>query len=383
MDEPLNAYPNVSAWRDRHGRTRWRFRRSGKTVYLPGQPFTEEFDRAYQAAIGGRPIQKPSKPKPAPVVRIATATVARSMRAAWRIYVDTSPDWQACEPITRQRQTAIAEAFLSEPIAEGGSEVWGDTPIADLKRRHVKMILARMSDRPFAARFRLNVIRKMIEAALDEEWIEADPTHKLKYRPDRIKGHRPWTDDERSAYEARWPAGTTPRLVYEIALWLGNRRSDVAALRWDQRGEWTDPEGVRHDVFRLTQSKTGKSLTLPVTPSLAECLAATEVLGETVVLTQYGRPFSAKSLTGRMADWTRSAKLAPGCTLHGLRKTLGRVLGESDATTRQLMEILGHDDIAHAELYSREASQTRLAIQGMEKAVAAERRRKLRVIQGG
>lgn len=383
MNEPLNAYPNVSAWRDRHGRTRWRFRRSGKTIYLPGEPFTEEFYRAYQAAIAGLPILKPAKPKPAPVVRIATATIARSMRAAWRSYIELSPDWQACEPITRQRQTAIAEAFLAEPIIECGADVWGDMPIADLKRRHVKMILSRMSDRPFAARFRLNVIRKMIEAALDEEWIEADPTHKLKYRPERIKGHRPWTDEERSAYEMRWAPGSTPRLVYEIALWLGNRRADIASLRWDQRGEWSDSDSSRHDVFRLTQSKTRKSLILPVTPSLAECLAATERRGETVVVTQYGQPFSVKSLTGRMADWTRSAKIAPGCTLHGLRKTLGRVLGESDATTRQLMEILGHDDIAHAELYSREASQARLAVQGMEKAVASEKRRKLRVIQGG
>lgn len=240
-------------------------------------------------------------------------------------------------------------------------------PVADLKRRHVKMILSRMADRPFAARHRLNVIRKMIEAALDEEWIEADPTHRIKYRPERITGWRPWTDEEHAKFEDRWQPGETPRLVYEIALWLGNRRADVATLRWDQRGAWIDPDGIRHDVFRLTQSKTGKALVLPITPSRSQCLAATERRSETVVVTLYGKPFSAKSLTGRMADWTRSAKLAPGCTLHGLRKTLGRVLGASDATTRQLMDVLGHEDINHAELYSREASQARLTIQGMER----------------
>ncbi|PBB86316.1 hypothetical protein CK216_13675 [Mesorhizobium sp. WSM3876] len=33
------------------------------------------------------------------------------------------------------------------------------------------------------------------------------------------------------------------------------------------------------------------------------------------------------------------------------------------------MDVLGHDDIDHAELYSREASQVRLAVQGMDRVV--------------
>lgn len=124
-------------------------------------------------------------------------------------------------------------------------------------------------------------------------------------------------------------------------------------------------------------------LILPITPFLASCLEAAERKADTIVLTAYGKPFSIKSLTGKMARWTALAGLPPGCTLHGLRKTLGRILGESDATTRQLMEVLGHDNIANAELYSREASQARLAVQGMDKVVAFENRRKMRLSQGG
>tara|TARA_R110002020_G_scaffold198564_2_gene399721 strand:+ start:2193 stop:2363 length:171 start_codon:yes stop_codon:yes gene_type:complete len=47
-----------------------------------------------------------------------------------------------------------------------------------------------------------------------------------------------------------------------------------------------------------------------------------------------------------------------GCTIHGLRKTLGKTLAEAGASTRQLMETLGHDDIQHAELYSRAAERS-------------------------
>ena len=53
-----------------------------------------------------------------------------------------------------------------------------------------------------------------------------------------------------------------------------------------------------------------------------------------------------------MAHWCALAGLPKGLTLHGLRKSLGVYLAEAEASTRQLMDVLGHDDIDHAELYS-------------------------------
>jgi hypothetical protein len=69
--------------------------------------------------------------------------------------------------------------------------------------------------------------------------------------------------------------------------------------------------------------------------------------------------------------------LPKGLTLHGLRKSLGVYLAEAEASTRQLMDVLGHDDIDHAELYSREASQVRLAVQGMDRVVRLVTRKPL------
>ena len=84
-------------------------------------------------------------------------------------------------------------------------------------------------------------------------------------------------------------------------------------------------------------------------------------------MTAWGKPFSPKGLTVRMRHWTKAAGLPPGYTLHGLCKTLGKALAEHGATTRQLMEVLGHDNMEHAELYSREAEQKLMAGAGMEK----------------
>ena len=362
----LHDYPHASSYLDRHKKERWRFRRAGKTISLPGKPGDPEFEAAYQAIIEGRPVQK------ATVKRLPTAAVPRSLRAAWRIVTTQTPEWKAMEPETQARQKKIAEAFLSSPVAEGQKVTWGEIPLDQLERRHVRMILAERSETPHAARHLLTILRKMIIVGLDEEWIRNDPTYRLKYRP-AYKGWRAWTDEERAAFEKRWPIGTTPRLAYALALWLGNRRGDVAALRPDQRftGTRIGPDGRedRYDEFRFQQGKTGRALVLPVTPMLQEVLAAADLSGPTILMTAYGKPFSAKSLTGRMRDWTHSAGLPQGCTLHGLRKTLGKMLAESGATTRQIMDSLGHTDIAHAELYSREAEQERLARDAMASVV--------------
>lgn len=352
-------YPNAGPYSDRHGRQRWRFRRAGKTTALPHQPGHPEFEEAYQAAIEGR------EPRKADVIRHPDAALPESLKAAWRKVVSDSLEWQQLDAVTRQKQSAIAETFLSSEVVEDSGLLWADTPIADLKRRHVKKLLADRSDTPHAARHLLVVIRKMVLVGLDEDWIEADPTYRLKYRP-KMKGWRAWTEDEREKFEKRWPIGTTPRLAYVLALWLGNRRSDVAAL---------EVSTIQGNAIVMRQVKTGRELRLAITPMLREALDAADLTGPTILKTVYGEPFSPKSITGRMADWTKSAGLPPGCTLHGLRKSLGKMLAEGGATTREIMDTLGHTDIKHAELYSKEAEQERLAKAGMNKVVKFHRGR--------
>jgi integrase len=126
----------------------------------------------------------------------------------------------------------------------------------------------------------------------------------------------------------------TARTVYALALYFGHRRSDVATVKWND---------LEIAAGNIVQQKTGKALWIPMLPELRAALEAVERRGEYVVLTQYGKPFSVKALGMRMQDWTKRAGIPPGHTLHGLRKTLGKMLAESGATTREIMSILGHD----------------------------------------
>lgn len=347
-------YPHASAYRDRHGKPRWRFRRAGRTVQLPQAPGHPDFEAAYLAAVEGR-----EKPRSAAVVRLPGQAAPKSLKAAWLILRQHDPEWQALGPDIRQAQTRIAERFLSTPIVAGEPMTFGEVALDQLKRKHVKALLAERSDTPHAAAHLLRVIRKLVGVGLDQEWIENDPTYRLKYRP-AYKGWKAWPDEMLDRFEAHWPIGSTPRLVYSLALYFGHRRSDVTRVK---------PSDLCEAAHNVVQQKTGKALTLPIHPNLAEVLGVIDDLSERefVVMTAWGKPFSPKGLTVRMRHWTKAAGLPPGYTLHGLRKTLGKALAEHEATTRQLMGVLGHDNIEHAELYSREAEQKKLAAAGMEK----------------
>lgn len=347
-----DARPYLSSFEDRTGTIRWRFRRGTKSAYLKGSPGEPAFEAEYEALIAG------TAPRKAEVHGLPGAAVPRSFRAAWRI-AQRDPQWLRNSAETRNRHAAIVDAFLCARVAKDAELTWGDVPVGDVRRRHIKGILSERAGTPHAARHLLTRIRQMIVAAMDEEWIEHDPTHKISWRPE-YKGWRAWTEDERAAFERRWPVGTTARLVYALAIWQGHRRSDIAALK---------PSDIAGDLVRLTQRKTGKTISLPIVSMLEEVLSATDMTGPTVLMTVHRKSFSAKSLSGNMADWTSKAGLPAGCTIHGLRKTLGKLMAEGGASTRELMDVLGHDDINHAELYSREAEQLRMARQGLEAVV--------------
>jgi integrase len=352
--------PFLSSYKDRHGKTRWRFRRGKASGPLP-DPDDPQFEAAYQDALQGRATAK--------VVNHPNQILPRTLKAAWRLATSAKNlDWQKLSQSSKDLYIERAERFLAMEATPG--KTYADAPVADLKRRHVKALLGSMSATPHAAYDALVVLRKMILVALDEEWIEIDPTHRIKYRPE-TKGHRAWTDDERAAYEARWPLGTLARTAYACVLYGGPRRSDVARYRWS---DFTD------DQFPHTQQKTGKRLMLPVLPPLRDALNAAPKLGEYILTTPWGTPRAPGTLTNDFHTWTTAAGLK-GCTMHGLRKTLGKILAEEGATTRELMDVLGHESIQHAELYSREAEQARMARSGLNKA-GNRLRPRLKVVGG-
>jgi len=362
-------YPGVSDMVDRHGKTRWRLRRKQqKDVMLPGEPFTAEFDRAYENAVLGR----------SEVVSFPNAANPRTLKAAYRLLMQTD-EWKSLEDKSKTRYQQTIERILD--ISFDDKEALGDGPVEDLKRSHIKNVLSDFRDTPHMERVVLICLRKLIMVAIEEEWIEVDPTYKMTRSP-KTDGHKAWTPEAMAKFERKWKIGTPQRTAYALALWLGNRASDVIRLRWDhQTVKHVTVDGVVHEVegFEFVQfkgRKRGKKMFLPMTSMLADELAPLSRETETVLVSERKSAYRDGSISTQFAKWCGKADIDPGYTMHGLHKALGVKLAEADASTRQLMEMLGHNNIAFAELYSREASQVRLAVQAMEKVTKIEQARR-------
>jgi enterobacteria phage integrase len=215
--------------------------------------------------------------------------------------------------------------------------------------RIVTGILRPYADRPGAALSLLRMLRVLVRHAIEIDWLKHDPTLAIK-RP-KIQQVRSWTDDEIAAFERRWPIGTKQRTAFALMLYTGQRRSDV------HRMTWADISG---DTIHVVQQKTRTKLAIPLHTDLRVVLAAAKREHVTIVNSQWARPFTV----GGFGGWFRAVIAAAGlpldCQPHGLRKAAGRRLAEAGCSTKEVMAILGHQSLAEAERYTRDADQAEL-----------------------
>jgi integrase len=280
----------------------------------------------------------------------------RTMRAAW-LEVNRTIEWRQLKASSKAQQIGVAERFLTSTIAPDSKVTFGQMPLDGLRRGDVKKIIGRYVDHPHAGEAVLRLLRKLCGVALDLEWIESDPTFRVKFRPALI-GHRAWTDDELAQYERKWPLGTRERLAYALALYTGQRRADVAAMA---EGAYSG------NGIAVVQEKTGAPLWIPVHPALREALDAGPKAQGWLLTSSHASRYTKESFGNFMADSIAAAELPDDCRLHGLRKSAGRALAEAGCTAHQIMAILGHKSLAEAQRYTKEADQKRLAQQAMDK----------------
>src|SRR5262249_14964832 len=113
-------------------------------------------------------------------------------------------------------------------VCEGLQERHGDKPVRLMMRRHVRQMRDVKAATPGAANTILRMLKILLNFAVDEEWIEASPAAKMKEL--KVGEWRAWTDQECATFEMRWTPGTMERRAYSLALYTGQRLSDLVAM---------------------------------------------------------------------------------------------------------------------------------------------------------
>lgn len=317
----------------------------GPRIRLPDDPRSEEFQKAYHAAVLGQmsPAHQ-RKLTPAPGT-IAELIVSYMKSDAYRNLRAT----------TKKGYASRIEALHSDH---------GHRLVSGMTRERIEAgILSPYHGRPGAALSLLKMLRILIHHAMSLD--DRNPL-KLPYDPSagvkrpKTGEIRAWTDAETAAFEKRWPLGSKERTAYSLMLYVGAARADVHRMTWRQIDE------AESDIT-YTRSKTGVGIEISLHPELRRALAHAARDHITVINTAFGKPFTTAGFSQFMRAAIKAAGLPVDCKPHGLRKTLGRRLADDGATAHEIMAVLGHTTLAEAERYTREADRRRGGRQGIAK----------------
>ncbi|MNH83276.1 Phage integrase family protein [compost metagenome] len=328
----LIGFPNVSAFRDRHGKIRYRYRRKGtRSVYLPGIPGSSDFASAYQAAVTGgeKPIIGEGRTQPGTINALAVA-----------IY--SSAEWMLMASTTKATYRGIIERMRSD---------YGSLPVGGIRQSHILMMRDKRAASPSAANNMVKVLRWMLAFAVARQWRSDNPA--IGIRPLKIStgGFPAWAEDDIAKFEAYWPVGARERLAFDLLLYTAQRSGDVRKMGWHY---------VQDGSIVLRQEKTKAFLELPIHSRLKESLDTVPVGQMLFLVTQSQVGFTA----GGFGNWFRGACRQAGIpdrSAHGLRKSAATRLTDAGCTEAQIKAVTGHQTSKEVERYTKARDQRLLA----------------------
>lgn len=339
---------HVQVVKDRYGREHFYFRQPGlPRVALKGSPGSPEFIAAYQAAKVAAPLPPKEKPLAGGPGSIQTL-VAEYYR---------SPRFLKTKASSQKTTRGILDRF---------AKAHGHRMVADLQPKHLVVIMGKMSATPSAANNLLKKLRALYQYAILMGYCRHDPTTGVdKYNEGT---HHTWTENEIALYQERWEIGTLERTAFALALYTGQRCSDLASALW------TDFD-LKANAIKVVQEKTGTRLLIPIHSELRRVLEGWPRKHATILVGKKMRALSSNDLSNFMAKAIDGARLPDHCVLHGLRKAAARRLAQVGCSTHQIMAITGHKSLSEIARYTAAVEQEGLAKEAIVKLEDARRQR--------
>lgn len=329
----------VTEFQDRHEKWHLRYRAKGRPTYYfktrPGQPgWREELEKATAGTVAD------------PVIRTSLRTKPGTISALIAVYYGM-PEFTGLAVSSKKTYRNMLERFR---------ETYGDKQVATLTRAHIKAIIGSMSETPAAANNLLDRLRILMKIAIEDEWRSDDPTYRVRGFKMSGDGFHTWSEEDIEKFCATYPIGTSARLAMGLMLYTGQRRSEMVKMGWQH---------IVGERMRVSQMKTDVLLSIPIHQDLRIILDSATRTNLPILLTQFGKPFTANGFGNRMRKWCTKAGL-PECTSHGLRKAAARRMAEAGCSNKEIMSITGHKTDREVTRYTKAADQKVLSDRAMK-----------------
>lgn len=217
-------------------------------------------------------------------------------------------------------------------------------PADELTPQDMQLLVDDMAGKPGAANMILAATASLYLWGRRRRHVSAKPCEDVK-APEGGE-YQPWPESLLSAaLEADKPL---VKLAVHLLYYTGQRLGDACKLRW------TD---IRDGRVELEQEKTGKLLSFPVHPSLAEHLATVPRTGLTI-LARDAKPYDRQQIRWHLQKFATGLgyKIVP----HGLRKNAVNSLLEAGCSVAETASVTGQS-LAVVEHYAKARNNRKLS----------------------
>ena len=277
---------------------------------LKGEPGTPEFLRSWEAARGEQ--------------RTPDASQLRSIISAFK----ASPEFQ--QNIAERTRTDYVRQLTKIETK------FGALPLAALDDVRITRVFRKwrdsMASSPRQADYGWTVLMRVLSWARGQGLTSYRPPDRVErlYHGDRAE--RIWTEIDIAKFMAVAPI--TLQRAHVLALDTGQRQGDLLRLTWS---------AYDGDRIQLRQSKTSRTVTIPVTRQLKAMLDVMPRISPVILTSSAGRPWEPKgnSFRNAWADAARKAGIVD-LTFHDLRGSAVTRLAEAECTPQEIATITGH-----------------------------------------
>ncbi len=247
--------------------------------------------------------------------------------------------------VQRQERSAASLYEARRLIAKHVLPMLGTERAAEVTRQDVRAVLRKVAtaSTPTMADKVLVVLRAMMNSALEDDTIAANPAGRIKKTVGRTSRDRVLTDAEIAALWTELDRRQEEPLSWamKLALVTAQRRGSVVTARWedidaDQR-LWTIPRGSIKGR-RAAHVVPLSSLAIEVLDALRTRTGGVPVLfpGQ-----QMDQPPHPRSLS-RYAQIAMKAAGLPNARTHDLRRSAATLMGRAGVSIADIKSVLGH-----------------------------------------
>lgn len=346
--------PYVRRVKDRYGKMRYYYRRDGKHHPLSGEPGSAEFGAEYSRIHAS--YEGTDSLKKAPIGTFDELVSA----------------YYADHKFTKRRESTKSQYRIHIEFLRGEL---GKYQLTGITTKVVDGLLNRWQEKTVTANNRLRYLKMMFDFAVKRKMLKANHlkgVEPIEYKSD---GWKPWPEEALTRFSGN--STGSARVAFYLALYTGQRRADVLAMRWD---------AIKDGGIMVKQEKTGEELFIPLHPIMAaeiedcrqQAVARMQErlkkrqkakFPETIVHRLNGSEYTDEGF-GTVWQREQSRCRCAGNPFHGLRKNATINLFEVGCTDKQVASVTGHNTAEMLALYSKRANQKKLAKQAMKKLVA-------------